>query len=49
LLRTDTTLHRVTPLLRAGRRDALCFSYAAAHELSREVSHETLEAILAPA
>jgi hypothetical protein len=47
LLRTDTTLHRVTPLLRDARRDALCFSYAAAHELAREVSHETLEAILA--
>jgi hypothetical protein len=48
LLRADTTLHRVAPLRRAARRDAVCFSYAAAHELSREVSHETLEAILTP-
>jgi hypothetical protein len=47
LLRTDTTLHRVAPLRRDERRDALCFSYAAARELTREVSHETLDAILA--
>jgi hypothetical protein len=47
LLRTDTTLHRVAPLRRDGRRDALCFSYAAAHESARAVSHETLDAILA--
>jgi hypothetical protein len=46
LLRTDTTLHRVTPLRRDGFRDALCFSYAALRELQREVSHETLDAIL---
>lgn len=49
LLRADTTLHRVAPLRRDVRRDALCFSYAAAHELTREVSHETLDAILTPA
>jgi hypothetical protein len=47
LLRTDTTLHRVTPLRRDVRRDALCFSYAAACDVARNVSHETLEAILA--
>lgn len=47
LLRADTTLHRVTPLRRDGRRDAVCFSYAAAHDVARNVSHETLEAILA--
>lgn len=46
LLRADTTLHRVAPLRRDARRDALCFSYAAADERSREVSHETLDAIL---
>jgi hypothetical protein len=46
LLRADTTLHRVTPLQRGGFRDALCFSYAAERELSRAVSHETLDAIL---
>lgn len=47
LLRADTTLHRVTPLRRDARRDAVCFSYAAAHDVARDVSHETLEAILA--
>jgi len=47
LLRTDTTLHRVTPLRRDAQRDALCFSYAAADDVARHVSHETLEAILA--
>jgi hypothetical protein len=46
LLRADTTLHRVTPLERATLRDALCFSYAAERELSRTVSHETLDAIV---
>ena len=49
LLRADTTLHRIAPLRRDARRDAVCFSYAAAHELTRDVSHETLEAILTPA
>ena len=50
LLRADTTLHRVAPLERSTLRDAVCFSYAAARELSRAVSHETLDAILgAPA
>jgi hypothetical protein len=47
LLRSDTTLHRVTPLHRNAKRDALCFSYAALRELARDPSHETLEAILA--
>jgi hypothetical protein len=47
LLRTDTTLHRITPLRRATRRDALCFSYAAASDLSRNVTHETLDTIIA--
>jgi hypothetical protein len=46
LLRTDTTLHRVTPLERDVRRDALCFSYAAAAEIDRPVTHESLETIL---
>jgi hypothetical protein len=47
LLRTDTTLHRVTPLLRDVRRDALVFSYAAVRDAGRTVTHETLDAILA--
>jgi hypothetical protein len=46
LLRADTTLHRVAPLQRSVLRDALCFSYAGERELSREVSHETLDVIL---
>jgi hypothetical protein len=46
LLRADTTLHRVTPLRRDAHRDALCFSYAAASDLRRERSHESLDAIL---
>ncbi|HEY5350398.1 MAG TPA: hypothetical protein VIJ64_11710 [Candidatus Lustribacter sp.] len=46
LLRADTTLHRVAPLRRDVLRDALCFSYAAVSALQREVSHETLDAIL---
>lgn len=46
LLRTDTTLHRVTPLQRNVRRDALCFSYAATADIHRAVTHESLETIL---
>jgi hypothetical protein len=46
LLRADTTLHRVAPLLCDARRDALCFSYAPAHDAERAVTHETLDAIL---
>jgi hypothetical protein len=46
LLRTDTTLHRVTPLARDVRRDALCFSYAAGADIHRTVTHESLETIL---
>jgi hypothetical protein len=45
LLRADTSLHRVAPLVRDGQRDALCFSYAAARDLTREVTHETLDYI----
>jgi hypothetical protein len=47
LLRADTTLHRVAPLLRDERRDALCFTYARAADLERDPSHETLEQIYA--
>lgn len=46
LLRADTTLHRVAPLVFNERRDALCFSYAAASDVARAVTHETLDAIL---
>ncbi len=46
LLRTDTTLHRVTPLQRDVRRDALCFSYAATADIHRTVTHESIETIL---
>jgi hypothetical protein len=49
LLRTDTTLHRVTPLRFDAQRDALCFSYAAVRDLDHVVTHETLAAILASA
>ena len=47
LLRADTAMHRVAPLLCDGRRDALCFTYASASDLERSVSHETLEQIFA--
>jgi hypothetical protein len=41
LIKGDTTLHRVSPLDRAGRRVVLVLSYAAEKELRQEVSHET--------
>lgn len=43
VLRSDTTLHRVTPLTAAGRRDVLCFAYAQKDQLGREITHETVE------
>jgi hypothetical protein len=49
LLRADTSLHRVAPLVRDERRDALCFSYANVRDLTREVTHdETLDYIFMP-
>lgn len=46
LLRTDTTLHRVTPLAQAGLREILCLSYAAPSDFARTITHETIEALL---
>lgn len=45
LLRTDTTLHRVTPLTRPAHREILCLSYAAPEDFARDITHETLEAL----
>jgi hypothetical protein len=42
VLRTDTTLHRVHPILR-GTRTIVNFAYAAARDLGKEISHETME------
>ena len=47
LLRADTMLHRVTPLLVAARREILCLSYASGYDLERNISHETLEQLYA--
>lgn len=49
LLRADTTLHRVAPLAESGLREVLTFSYADADDARRDVTHETLEALLAGA
>jgi hypothetical protein len=43
LLRADTTLHRVTPLRRAARREMCCLSFALEADLARAITHETLE------
>lgn len=43
LLRADTTLHRVTPLRRAARREMCCLSFALEADLARTITHETLE------
>ena len=45
LLRAHATLHRVAPLRAAAVRDVLCFSYAGAADLTRTVTHETVEAL----
>jgi hypothetical protein len=43
LLRADTMLHRVSPLLRRTRREILCLSFATQTDLERAITHETLE------
>lgn len=45
LLRSDTTMHRVTPLRYDAVRTALCFSYASPADLHRKISHETVDRI----
>lgn len=42
LLRTDTTMHRVEPI-RRGRRTILNMAFASRHDLTRSVSHETMD------
>lgn len=42
LLRSDTTLHQVHPIL-AGRRTAVNITFAADRDLDKEISHETME------
>lgn len=44
LMRTDTTLHRVSPL-RQGRRTIVNMAFATADDLCREVSHETMDSL----
>ncbi|MBF6150231.1 HalD/BesD family halogenase [Nocardia nova] len=46
LMRTNTTLHRVCPL-RQGRRTIVNMAFATADDLSRKVSHETMDALWA--
>jgi hypothetical protein len=46
LLRADTTMHRVAPLVRDTVRDVLTFSYADAGDERPSVTHETLDALL---
>jgi hypothetical protein len=43
LLRTDTTLHRVHPVEEGAKRTIINMAYAAERDLSKEISHETME------
>lgn len=43
LLRTDTTLHRVHPVEEGARRTIINMAYAAERDLTKEISHETME------
>lgn len=42
ILRTDTTLHQVHPIM-AGSRTIVNFAFAAESDLEREISHETMK------
>lgn len=46
LMRTDTTLHRVTPLS-SGRRVILNMAYASRADLATPITHETMDALWA--
>lgn len=43
LLRTDTTLHRVHPLEDGAQRTIVNMAYAAQRDLTKNISHETME------
>jgi hypothetical protein len=46
ILKADTALHRVAPLVRDGlRRTVLVYTYATPADLLREVSHESMEEV----
>lgn len=45
LLRSDTTLHRVYPLLAPGRRIIVNMAWASGSDLGREITHETVDAL----
>lgn len=47
LIDGTVVMHRVAPLLRDARRTIVCYSYARADDLTRVVTHETLEALYA--
>ncbi|MFE5039283.1 hypothetical protein [Streptomyces sp. NPDC056683] len=43
LLRTDTSMHRVSPVDEGAERIMVCFSYCTPEELELNISHETME------
>jgi hypothetical protein len=45
LMKANTTLHRVTPLLKNSKRTVVVFSYANEEDLSKVITHETAEEI----
>jgi hypothetical protein len=45
LLKADTALHRVSTLRYDAERMIVCFSFATSEDLTREVSHESMEAL----
>ncbi|MEH0638485.1 hypothetical protein ACFU6M_12125 [Streptomyces bottropensis] len=45
LLKADTALHRVAPLTYDAERMMICFTFAGEDDLTREVTHESMEAL----
>lgn len=45
LLKANTALHRVSPLRENAERMIVCYSFATAEELTREVNHDSMEAL----
>lgn len=47
LLKADTALHRVSPLLRPDERMIVCYTYASNADLSKAVDHDSMEQMFA--
>ncbi|MBD8499640.1 hypothetical protein [Paenibacillus arenosi] len=46
-MKANTTLHRISPLVGSSRRTVIVFTYATEEDMTKDISHETMEQIWA--